>query len=230
MVTNNFFKAQITGVLFILAAVSSIVGLTLYDSILGNPDLMLSANDYYSQVIFGSINELILAVSAVGTGLTLFPLLKRYDTSLALGYLSFRTLEVVFIMIGTVSILTALSISHYYATGTIKNADEAKNLMFVFIVIHKWTFMLGPNFMLAVNTFIYSFVLLKLKAIPQNLSRFGILAAILIMIAAILELFGFIEQLSTWGILLAVPIALYEMTLAGWFIVKGIKTDFVNIS
>jgi hypothetical protein len=33
-------------------------------------------------------------------------------------------------------------------------------------------------------------------------------------------MFGVIRQISIWGILLALPIALYEMTLAGWLIMK----------
>jgi len=43
------------------------------------------------------------------------------------------------------------------------------------------------------------------------------------MVAALLEMFGIIEQISMWGILLALPIALYEMSLAVWLIVKGFK-------
>lgn len=221
---TNKFNAKITGVFFILAAVSSVIGLKLYDPILANSTLMLTASDFYPQIIFGSINEMILAVSATGTGLMLFPFLKCYDESIALGYLSFRLLEVVFIMIGTVSILTALSISGYYESGSIKNEDDATNLMFAFVGVHKWTFILGPNFMLAINTALYSAIFLKTKAIPRNLSKLGILASLLIMTAAILELFGIIEQISTWGILLAVPIAMFEMTLAVWFIFKGIKS------
>jgi hypothetical protein len=222
---NETFNAKITGSFFILAAVSSIIGLKLYDPILANTKLMLTASNYYSQIIFGSINELILAVSATGTGIMLFPLLKRYSESIGLGYLSFRILEVVFICIGIISILTALSVSEYYTNGTIQNEDDAKNLMFIFTSIHKWTFILGPNFMLAINTFLYSYVLLKIKVIPQNLSRLGLVASLLIMTAAILELFGIIKQISTWGIILALPIAVYEMTLAVWLIVKGIR-DF----
>lgn len=225
MYKTNEFNAKTTGIFFILAAVSSVIGLKLYDPILANSTLMLTAGDFYPQIIFGSINELILAVSATGTGLMLFPFLKRYDESIALGYLSFRVLEVVFIVIGTVSILTALSISEYYGNGTIKNEDDAKNLMFAFVSVHKWTFILGPNFMLAINTFLYSAIFMKTKAIPQNLSKLGILASLLIMTAAILELFGIIEQISTWGILLAVPIAMFEMTLAVWLIFKGIKSE-----
>lgn len=224
----NKSNAKITGWLFIIAAVSSIIGLKLYDPILSDNNFIVSANNHYNQIIFGAINELILVASATGTGIMLYPLLKRYNESMGIGYLSFRMLEAVFIMIGLLSILTVLSISESYVDGAITDKANAQNLGLSFIFLHKWTFMLGPNFMLSINTFIYSFVFYKTKIIPSNLARLGLLASFLIMTAAILELFGVIQQISTWGILLALPIALYEMTLAIYLITKGTKAGIGN--
>jgi len=53
------------------------------------------------------------------------------------------------------------------------------------------------------------------------LSVLGILSALFIFIAALLEMFGVIKQISVPGVLLAFPIFLYEMILAVWLIVKG---------
>ena len=227
-ISFNKSNAKITGWLFIVAAVSSIIGLKLYDPILSDNNFIVSANNHYNQIIFGAINELILVVSATGTGIMLYPLLKRYNESMGIGYLSFRMLEAVFIMIGLLSILTVLSISESYVDGAITDKANAQNLGLSFISLHKWTFMLGPNFMLSINTFIYSFVFYKTKIIPSNLAILGLLASFLIMTAAILELFGVIQQISTWGILLALPIALYEMTLAIYLITKGTKAGIGN--
>lgn len=220
----NKLDAKLTGWFFIAAAVSSIIGLKLYDPILNDSNFLLSAGNNYSQIVFGALNELILCVTATGTGIMLFPLLKRYNERTALGYLSFRLLEVVFIMIGTVSVLTALAISEQYTNGVIRDKENAQNLMLTFIELHKWTFMLGPNFMLAINTFLYSYVFIESDVVPKNLARLGIIASFLVMLAALLEMFGVIQQISIWGILLALPIALYEMTLAVWLLVRGIKS------
>jgi hypothetical protein len=222
-ITQNVFNrrhAKFTGCLFIVAAVTSIIGLKLYDPILNDNRVVLSASDHYNQVVLGAINELILVVTAAGTGIMLFPLLNRYSLSMALGYLSFRLLEVVLIVIGIVSMLTVLTISQHYANGLITNNHHAHAIMLAFIGVHKWTFMIGPNFMLAINTFIYSYVFMGSGFLPKNLARLGLLSSFLIMVAAILEMFDIIYQISTWGILLAVPIAIYEMTLAFWLIFK----------
>lgn len=216
-------NASLTGVFFIVAAVSSIIGLKLYDPILTDNDFIISGSNNYNQIIFGAINELILAVTATGTAIMLYPYLKRYNESLGMGYVSFRILEVFFILLGIISVLSVLAISQYYSANTITDKSHATSLGLVFIAMHKWTFILGPNFMLAINTFLYSFVFRKTGLVPKKLSMLGIIASCLIMVAALLEMFGIIEQISMWGILLALPIALYEMSLAVWLIVKGFK-------
>lgn len=176
-----------------------------------------------NRIIFGAICELILVATAAGTAIMLFPALKQVHTSLAVGYLSFRLLEVIFIMIGILSVLTALSVSRAFAAHTLSDAAVAAPLMTTLINAHKWTFMLGPNFMLAINTAIYSFAFYRSRMIPVLLSVLGLSASALIMTAALLELFGIIEQLSAPGVLLALPIALYEMTLAVWLIINGLR-------
>ncbi|MFN8355086.1 MAG: DUF4386 domain-containing protein [Spirosomataceae bacterium] len=221
---SNRTNSILTGIFFIVAAISSIVGLKLYDPILVDPYFIETGSQHSSQIVWGAINELILSATATGTALMMYPYLKRYNESLGMGYLSFRMLEVVFILIGIVSVLTALSVSQHYINHTIDKAN-ATALGLAFIALHNWTFMLGPNFMLAINTFLYSYTFRHAELVPKALSLLGMTAACLIMVAAILEMFGIIEQVSVWGALLALPIALYEMTLAVWLIVKGFRIE-----
>lgn len=215
-------NATITGLFFILAAVSSIIGLKLYDPILVDENFIATANQHFSQIIFGAVNELILCVTATGTGLMMFPYLKKYNESMALGYLSFRMLEVVFIMMGIVAVLSVLSVSQHFANHEI-DKSMANAIGLSFIAFHDWTFMLGPNFMLAINTFIYSYIFFQTGLVPKKLATLGLSAACLIMLAAILEMFKIIEQISIWGIVLALPIAVYEMSLAVYLIRKGFR-------
>ncbi|TWI85755.1 uncharacterized protein DUF4386 [Lacibacter cauensis] len=219
--SNNRSNAKMTGIFFIAAAVFSIAGLKLYDPVLTSKDFLHTGFINYYKVLSGAICELILAISAIGTGIMLYPYLKQYNESLGIGYLSFRVMEVVFIVTGTISILTVLSICHAYGTGVIPDRMYAHTIGSVFIDLHDWTFILGPNFMLAINTFIYSYVFLKTELVPKPLASFGIFASCLIMLAAIGELFGLFQQISIWGILLALPIAAYEISLAIRLIIKG---------
>lgn len=222
---NNRINARLAGIFFIIAAIASIVGLKFYDPILTSKDFLVSGLSNYNMVILGAICELILAVTAIGTGIMLYPYLKRYNESLGTGYLSFRVMEVVFIVIGTISILTVLSICQSYNHGVVTDKTYAESISKAFIAAHDWTFILGSNFMLAINTAIYSYVFLKTGLVPKKLAIFGLIASCLIMVAALCEMFGLFRQISAWGIVLALPIAIFEITLAIRLIASGFNIN-----
>lgn len=222
MEKRHLFNARVIGILFIIAAVSAIIGLVLYNPLLKEADYLAKGYLHSNQIIFGAVCELLLVCSAVGTGIAFFPYLKKQNEALALGYFCFRMLETVCIMIGIISVLGLLSLSQDYAS-TLINMDSYAILGRNLQAVHAWTFMLGPNFMLGINTFIYSYLLYRSQLVPQKLGILGMISAVLIFTAAILELFGVIEQISTMGFLLAFPIFLFEMTLAFWLIIKGFK-------
>lgn len=168
---------------------------------------------------------MLLAVANIGTGLTLYPYLKKYNESLGLGYVVFRLLEVVVIRIGAISVLSIVSLTQNYTVANASDAASFKAVGDTLKAIHDWTFIIGPNFMLGINTFIYSYVFYKTGLVPRPLAILGLSGAALVFIAAILELFGVTPQLTPSAILMAMPIAFYEMILAGWLITKGFNSD-----
>lgn len=102
---------RLTGAFFIAATVSAIVGAKLYDPILQNADFWSAAGKASSRIALGAFFELTLAVANIGTGIMLYPLLKRYSESWGLGYALFRLLEVVFILIGVLGMLSIAALS-----------------------------------------------------------------------------------------------------------------------
>ena len=218
-------RAVVTGLFFITATTTAIVGLKLYDPILQNQDFLAAGASMSSSITTGAVFELILAFANIGTGVMLYPYLKKYSASWGLAYALFRLLEVVFILIGIVSILTILSISHEYATASEDSIASLQTFGKTLKVVHGWTFILGPHFMLGINTFIYSFIFHRTKLVPKGLSILGMTGAVLILLAAILEIFGLISHFSVQTVFLALPIAVYEMALATRLIVKGYNLE-----
>jgi hypothetical protein len=218
---TNRKNARMIGVLFIVAAVTSIIGLILYDPILNGSDYLIHGAENEDRVILGALFELILACSAIGTCIMLFPYLRKHNESIALGYVCFRFFEAVIIVIGVVSVLSLLTLSQEFVHAVDPNVSSYQTSGTILLAVHDWTFILGPNFMLGVNTMMYSYLLYQSKLVPRFISVMGLSGASLIFIAALLEMFGVIQQISVWGAILAIPIAAYEMTLAVWLIVKG---------
>jgi len=219
---NSLRKSSfIVGVFFVLAAITAIIGVILYDPILNNPDYLTEAPTYGNQIVFGAIMELILVISAIVTSTTMFPILRRYNETIALWHICFRFLEAVVITIGVISVLSLLTLSREFIIAGSANIESFKITGAALKAIHDWTFMLGPNFMLGLNTIMYSYIFYRSKLVPRLIPVLGIVGSILVFLAAILEMFGVIDQLSTWGGVLALPVALNEMILAIWLIVKG---------
>ncbi|REE80987.1 uncharacterized protein DUF4386 [Paenibacillus taihuensis] len=217
--TANVPKA--TGVFFILAAISSIIGLKMYDPLLSGSDYLVNGAAHANQIIWGALMELILVISAVGTSVTLFPYLRRYNESIALSHLCFRFMEAAIIVVGIISMLSLLTISQAYVAAGSPDASTYQASGTLLKAVHDWTFLLGPNFMLGINTMMYSYIFYRTGLIPRFIPILGMTGATLVFIAALLEMFGVIEQISVWGAVLCLPVAANEMTLAVWLIAKG---------
>lgn len=225
---SNKRAAKVVGVLFILAAVTAIIGLHLYNPILEGPDYLITGSEHANQVILGALMELILIVAAVGTATTMFPFLRKYNETIALWHVCFRFLEAIIITIGVISVLSLLTLSREFVAAGAQNIDSFQASGTLLKAVHEWTFLLGPNFMLGINTMMYSYIFYKSKLVPRFIPILGMTGATLVFIAGVLELFGVIQQVSVWGALLALPVFANEMTLAIWLIIKGFNESALS--
>lgn len=216
---------KLVGVLFILAAVSAVAGVILYDPILNGSDYLINGSKHANRVIWGALMELILVVSVVGTATTMFPILRRYNETIALWHVCFRFLEAIVIMIGVISVLSLLTLSQEFVAAGAPDVATFQTSGTILKAIHEWTFMLGPNFMLGINTLMYSYIFYKTKLVPKFIPILGMTGAALVFICALLVMFDIIEQVSVWGGLLALPVAANEMILAVWLIMKGFNSS-----
>lgn len=188
---------------------------------------MIKGSAHANHVTLGALIELILVVSVIGTATTMFPILRKYNETIALWHVYFRFLVAVIITIGIISGLFLLTLSqNFVATGASDIASyQASGILLK--AMHDWTFMLGPLFMLGINTIMYSYIFYKTKLVPRSLSILGMSGAVLVFINALLVLFGVVEQLSAWGIM-ALPIAAFKMILGVWLLVKGFNESALS--
>ncbi|OCA89318.1 DUF4386 domain-containing protein [Pseudobacillus wudalianchiensis] len=222
--TQDRMNGIIIGILYIAAAATSVIAVIFYQPVLSDQWYMSVANGFQTKVLIGVINDFLLVVTAIGTAVMLFPYIRRWNEHIALGYLCFRFMEAVFISIGLVSILGLLHISKYYEAGSLASEENLFAIGLVLQAFHRWTSMLGPNLMLGLNTIMYSYLLFRTGLVPKPLALFGMATAVLVFIAGLLEMFGVVEPFSTAKGLIALPVGVYEMSLAVWLIVKGFQT------
>jgi len=219
---SNRDRANAAGILFIGAAVASIIGLLLYDPILNDPNYIIGGTANETFILWGAFFEIILAFSVIGTSVTLFPVLKEYNESMALGTICFRVLEAVLISIGIISLLSLVTLSHEFT-----NTSDTSSFLVagkLLLSIHNWTFLYGPNLALGPSTLLTSYLLYKSKLVPRPIAVLGLVGGPLIFTCGLLVMFGAFLQISVWGALLAIPVFCYEMSLAVWLIAKGFRS------
>lgn len=226
----NSYKTRSTtiGVLFIAAAVFAILGVLSYGPILNNPDYITQGPTQQTQIVLGAVFELLTAAAVAGTALAFYPVLRKRNESIALGYVAFRILEAALIIVGLISMLTLLTVRQEVAGGAAFDATSILVADSLLRSINAWTTILGPNFMLGINTALYTYVLYRTRLVPRLLTFLGFTGAALVFLAALLELFGVILQFSVWGAALALPVFAYEMSLAVWLIGKGFDDSAVK--
>lgn len=179
----------------------------------------VSANE--NQVIIAMIFELIAAVSAFGTAVMLFPVLKKTIESLALGYVALRLIENIFYIVGALSLIIILTVGQGYVAGA-SNASYYQPLGTLLLALHDWSIWMGTLIFFGLGSLTLNYLLYQSKLVPRFLSVWGLIGAALVLLYGLLSLFSLTpDMLFSILTILALPIAVQEMVFAVWLIVKG---------
>jgi hypothetical protein len=221
--SQNRGTAVAVGVFFLITEVAAIAGLLLYQPLLSDPDYVIGAGAD-NRVLLGGFFELVLVAAIVGTGVTLYPIVRNQSQSVALGYLCTRLLEAVVILVGIVGVLSAVTLRQDLAgtPGTDSAALGAVGKSLV--AIHDWTFLLGPNFLLGANSLLLAYLMYRSRLVPRLIAALGLIGGLLICVSATAVMFGLYEQVSTVGTVAALPVFAWEVSLAVYLIVKGFRS------
>ena len=209
--------AVITGVIFIVATVTDLLAAALTPALTGT-DYLARFSSSMNQVAGAALLYLIAAFASAGIAISLYPLLKECNVGLALASVVFRTLEAAFYMVGIVCLLSLLTLGQQFTAAGAADHVSLQAIGDVLVSVKGHASLLAV-FAFCLGAFIYYSLFFQSWLIPRWLSAFGIVAIILMMVAGVLALFS--GNLITSYIPLAAPIALQEMVLAVWLIVKG---------
>jgi hypothetical protein len=206
--------ALVAGALYLLTFVS-IPTLVLYGPVRDGNYVTGPGPD--TAVIIGCVLEVIVAFAGVGTAVVLFPILKRQNEAVALGFVGARTLEGAAIITGVACLLTIVGLRQAGAgAGAVVTGQALATL-------YDRVFMLGQSLMPAVNALLLGSLLYRSRLVPRALPVLGFIGSPLLMAATLAAMSGLIERDSAWAGLAALPIAVWELSLGIWLVVKGFK-------
>jgi hypothetical protein len=210
------------GSFYFVTHVTSIAALALYGPVLHHPDYVLGAGAD-TRIRLGALLEVVLALAIVGTAVTLYPVVRRQNAGFALGYAGLRTLEASVILVGVVSLLAVTTLRRDHPAGSSPDALTVASRSLV--AVHDWTFLVGPDMVLGTNTVLMAWLMYRSGLVPRFVGLLGLVGGPLVFGSAVAVLFGAYSQTSTWGALSAVPVFAWELSLAGWLVVKGFRPE-----
>jgi len=216
--------AIVAGVFFLITEIAAIAGLVLYHPVLNHPGYIISPGAD-TRVFLGAFCDVILAIAVIGTAVTLYPVVKRQNQSVALGYVCGRLMEAAVIVVGIISVLSVVTLRQDYAGTAGRNAASLVTVGKSLVAIHDWTFLLGPDLVLGVNTLLLASLMYRSGLVPRFIAVLGLAGGPLIFASATAVMFGLYAQVSVWGTITAVPVFAWEVTLAVWLIAKGFKSS-----
>jgi hypothetical protein len=223
-------KTAITvGVLFIIATVFLFIGEAFYDPILSSPDYLDIAYPNRIIVIIGILLEFSCVIAIPLIPVFLFPILREHYEALALGYVVFRLLEAVLFIMVEINKLSLISVSQGYLNKGGMDASYFQNVGSSIQSWNDWSFSLYVVVFTLGALMFYS-VLYKSKLVPRFISAWGFIAAALLLTGIVLimvEAFTGIAELGL-ELVFALPIAVNEMVLAIWLIVKGFNSSTIS--
>ena len=219
--------AQVTGVLFLITFITAIPAVFLYAPVLNNANYIVDAGADIL-VSWGAFLELILIIANIGTAVVLYPVLKRQNEILALGYVTARVVECVFIAIGILSLLAVVTLRQEPAgadAGTLVTVGQS------LVAIHDWTFLLGPGFIVGVgNGLLLGYLMYRSGLVPRRMAMLGLIGGPLVCASGIAVLFGVFEAGSMWQGIATIPEFFWELSLGIWLIIKGFNPSAAILS
>ena len=213
--------ATIVGILFIIGTVAGILSAVFTGPILNDPDYLTKVSTNETQIIGGALLVLIMGFALAMVPVMMFPIFKKHNEALALGAVVFRgALEAFAYIAMVISWLLLIVLSQDYAKAGTPDANYYQTLGTLLMEANN---LINPilEIVFSLGALMIYYLFYQSKLIPRWLSGWGFVGAVLYLAAGLFAMFRL-----DLGILLA-PLALQEMVLAVWLIVKGFNPSAV---
>ena len=207
--------ARIFGILFLITFVTSIAALALFQSVLDDPAGYIAGGGKDNQIYLGALLEFFLILANVGTAVVLYPIVRRQNELLAVGYVAARIIECVFIAAGIIFVLGVVTLRQ----DSPGSADLAVSLA----ALKDWTFLLGPGFVVPFgNGLILGYLMYSSGLVPRRMAWLGLVGGPLLLIGNVGVLFDAWDQTGAVNVLV-VPEFLWELSLGIYATVWGFR-------
>ena len=209
---------RIFGVLFIITFITSIAALGLFQPVLDDPVGYIAGGGKDNQIYLGAFLELLLVISNVGTAVVLYPIARRQNEALAMGYVGARIIESVFIATGIIFVLGVVGLRH--------DLPGAEDAAFTLAALKDWTFLFGPGLIVPCgNGLILGYLMYRSGLVPRRMAWFGLIGGPLLLLGSFGTLFDWWDAGTTMPSILVIPEIIWEAFLGIYCAIWGFRKD-----
>ncbi|MFD4422206.1 DUF4386 domain-containing protein [Agromyces sp. NPDC058484] len=215
--TSHRKTSLVAGTLYLLTFVS-IPTLFLYNQV-KTDSAYIAGSGPDTAIVFGGLLEVIVALACIGTGVALYPVVKRQNEGVALGFVAARVLEAAAIFAGVVALMSIVTLRQAGAGEGALVTGQA------LLAQHSWTTLLGQGLMPAFNALLLGSLMYRSRLLPRVLPVFGFIGAPLLIAGAVGQLFGVWGPVSVFSGLGALFLTFWEFGMGIWLVVKGFNAE-----
>lgn len=224
---SNRKSAIYAGILIIIGMVAGM--LSIVPSV-ESLDYLTEVSANQNQVLSGAFFQFALVPIYIGFALILYPILRNYSKSLAIGFVGFRIIAGVFQIVGVIALPIFILLSQEFLTSASQEVSYFQTFGDVLKLGRDLANHMGVMLATGIGNLMLFYMLYKTKLIPRWLSSWGLIGNTLAMLASLLILFRLIDVISPQFIVLTIPLVLQEIVLAVWLIVKGFSSSEIDYS
>jgi hypothetical protein len=222
-VGRNFYRmtARVVGLVYVAGFVVGIGGEMLVQPLLGGPDRLAAVSAASMTVAIGAILWLMAVIGDAAHGVLMYPILKRYNERIAVGYLAARIMDAVFIAIMVLLILFQIPLANEYVKAAASDSLALQALSTVLLHAKQYAYQVGMS-TLGVSGLMLCYTLYRARLIPRVLAMWGLVGYGIILIGMLAEIAGLglgVELASS------LPGGLWEVFIGVWLLVKGFSSS-----
>ena len=215
--------AIVTGGLFLIATLFGAISLAFSGS-LSSPNYLVEIYHARTQVAFGILVVVIMTIAIVAIPVVLAPIFKVFDERSAIAYIVLRSLEGVAYLPLIVGRLLLIALSRDYVAS---ESPALESYEVVGGLLHDLEVQASTvsTVFFGLGALVFYSLLWRSRLLPRWLSGWGFAGGLLACAAAVFGLFDIFSANLAVLALLWSPIAINELVLAAWLILKGFRPD-----
>ena len=209
--------ALVAGILYLVTYAASIPAALLLSTTLADPSYILGAGAD-GQIRLAALFDIVNGLTAFGTAVALFSVVKRQHEGLAISFVVSRLFEAAILFIGVVSVVSIANLRDTAATAADPAALAGAGVALV--TQYKVAFVLGTAIP-ALNAFLLGSLLLQGRLVPRAIPALGLIGAVTFGIWNIGYVLGVTEPGTPWHGISVAPIFFWELFVGAWMTFKG---------